>query len=163
GQVANPDLQPETIRTYEIIYEQYLPAHLRFSASAYYYEIDDLISQTVQPGTGQLLFDNVGKAQAKGLEFEVEGKYPGGLLARASYTLQQTEDADTGDELVNSPRHLLKANLSVPLYKDKVFVGLELQYQSAVRTLAGGDADAFLIGNLTLSGKKIVKGWDVSA
>ena len=163
GQAANPDLQPETIRTYELIYEKYLPAHLRFSASGYYYEIDDLISQTLQPGTGLYIFDNVDRVQANGVEFELEGKYPGGLLARVSYALQRTEDAITGAELSSSPRHLIKGNLIVPLYRDKVFAGLELQYRSTIRTLSGGRAADFVIGNLTLFSKEIVKGLEVSA
>jgi len=163
GQAPNPKLGPETIRTYEAVYEQYLPAHLRFSASAYYYDIKDLISQTVQPSTGLLIFENVEHAHAKGLEFELEGKYPGGLLARASYTLQRTDDANTGGELNNSPRHLVKGNLSVPLYRDKVFAGLELQYQSSVGTLAERRAGGFVTGNLTLFSKELVKGLEVSA
>ena len=35
--LANPNLDPETIDTYELVWEQQLPANLRFSASAYYY------------------------------------------------------------------------------------------------------------------------------
>jgi iron complex outermembrane receptor protein len=162
-QAPNPDLEPERIRTYEAIYEQYLPAHLRFSASAYFYEIDNLISQMLLPGTDLYIFENVERVQAKGLEFELEGKYPGGVLARASYALQRTEDADTGAELTSSPRHLIKGNLIVPLYRDKIFAGLELQYQSSVRTLAGRRADDFVIGNFTLFSQRIVKGLEVSA
>lgn len=163
GQASNPELEPETIRTYEIIYEQYLPAHWRFSASAYYYEIDKLISQALDPVTGLLVFENVDRVRANGVEFEFEGKYPGGLLARASYSLQRTEDGITGGELSSSPRHLFKGNLIVPLYADKIFAGLEVQYQGSVLTLSGRRADNFVIGNLTLFSKKIVKGLEVSA
>jgi outer membrane receptor protein involved in Fe transport len=163
NQGANPELKPETIRTYEAVYEQYLPAHLRFSASSYYYQIDNLISQTPAPTTAIFVFQNVDKVEAEGLEFELEGKYPGGLLARLSYALQRTVNADTGDVLTSSPRHLIKGNLILPLYKDKIFAGLELQYQSSVETLSGGRAKDFLIGNLTLFSKEIVKGLEVSA
>lgn len=160
---SNPNLQPETIRTYEAIYEQYLPAHLRFSASGYYYEIKNLISQTLKPGTDFYMFDNENSVQAKGIEFELEGKYPGGLLARASYAWQRTDDAVTGLELSGSPRHLIKGNLIAPLCRDKVFAGLELQYQSTVKTLAGRSAVGFVIANLTLFTKEIVKGLEASA
>jgi iron complex outermembrane receptor protein len=160
---SNPKLQPETVRTYEAIYEQYLPAHLRFSASGYYYEIKNLISQTLKPGTDFYMFDNENSVQAKGIEFELEGKYPGGLLARASYAWQRTDDAVTGLELSGSPRHLIKGNLIAPLCRDKVFAGLELQYQSAVKTLAGRSAVGFVIANLTLFTKEIVKGLEASA
>ena len=39
GFKTNPDLQPETITTYELILEQYLGAHLRGTASAFYYDL----------------------------------------------------------------------------------------------------------------------------
>ncbi len=158
----NPNLRPETIRTYEAIFEQYLPAHLRFGASSYYYEIKDLISSVPKPGTDSHFFDNVNSVNAKGLEFELEGKYPGGLLARASYALQRTDDAITGEELSSSPRHLVKANLIVPLFQEKIFAGLEIQYQGSVKTLSGGRAADFVIANLTLFSKEIVKGLELS-
>lgn len=163
GQGANPDLKPETIQTYELVYEQYLPAHLRGSVSGYYYKIDKLITQTLDPGTGLYIYDNLNRAQARGVEFELEGKYRSGLLARVSYAFQRTEDADTGAELSSSPRHLIKGNLIVPLYQDKVFAALELQYQSSIRTLAGRQTDDFVLANLTLFSQRIVTGLEVSA
>lgn len=162
-QGANPNLEPETIRTYEAIYEQYLAANLRFSASAYYYRINGLISQTPDPITGSFSFANVNPVQAQGVEFELEGTYAWGLLARASYAFQRAEDVDTGDELSNSPRHLAKANLLVPLYQDKIFSGLELQYTSRVKTLAGNKADDFVVVNWTLFSQKLIKGLELSA
>ncbi len=45
----NPDLKPEIIHTYELVLEQYLGYHIRGAASAYYYEIDRLISQVLDP------------------------------------------------------------------------------------------------------------------
>jgi iron complex outermembrane receptor protein len=163
GQVPNPELEPETIQTYELVYEQYLLANLRFSASGYYYEIDDLISQTLQPGTGFLIFENLERVRARGVEFELEGKYAGGLFARASYTLQRTENADTGQALTNSPRHLIKANLTVPLYAEKVFASFELQYQSGITVLSGRRTDSYVIGNATLYSKAIARNMEVSA
>jgi iron complex outermembrane receptor protein len=163
NQAPNPKLKPETIRTYELAYEQYLPAHVRFGASAFHYDINDLISQTLKPTTGFYFFDNVDRVRANGVEFELEGKYPGGLLARASYTLQRAEDADTGAELSGSPRHLAKLNLSVPLYRDKIFSGLEVQYESRVKTLSGSKADDFVILNWTLFSQRLVKGLELSA
>ena len=160
--VANPNLSPETIRTYELVYEQYLPANLRFSASGYYYEIHDLISQQMD-ALGQTYYANVDQTRAKGVELELEEKFASGLKARVSYVCQNTEDAITGQELSNSPRNQAKLSLIVPLYKDKVFTGLEVLYTSPVRTLAGNEADAFTVANLTLYSQKIVKGLECSA
>lgn len=161
AQPTLPELKPETIRTYELVYEQYLAEPYRLSASGFYYKIDDLISQTTTPG-GDIAFANLSGAHAVGGEFELEAKYDSGLMARVSYTLQQAEDED-GNELSNSPRHLAKLNLICPLYSDKIFAGVELQYQSAARTLSGNDARGFATANLTLFSQKLAKGLEVSA
>ncbi|HWI57857.1 MAG TPA: TonB-dependent receptor, partial [Bacillota bacterium] len=161
-QQANPHLQPESIRTYEAVLEQYLPWHLRFSVSGYYYEVDDLISERAG-GPAGFIYDNVDQARGKGVEFELEGRYAGGLIARASYALQRTEDAHTGQELSNSPRHLVRATLIAPLYRDKLFTGLELQYESQVRTLGGDALDGFYVVNWTIFSQRIVKNLELSA
>jgi iron complex outermembrane receptor protein len=156
-----PELQPETIHTSELVYEQYFARNYRLSLSGYYYTVDDLIGQTTTPGD-DLFFENVDRAEAQGVEFEMEGNYDFGLRARLSYALQRTED-DSGEELTSSPRHLAKLNLSVPLLEDKLFTGLELQYQGRVRTLAGRQADDFLIANLTFFSREFVTGLEFSA
>ncbi len=155
-----PDLQPEKIQTYELVFEQYFARDYRLNISAYHYDVEDMITQITTPAD-ELLFENVDEVCAKGIEFELEAKYSCGLMARASYTLQHAEDG-LNQELTSSPRHLGKLNIIAPLYKDKVFGGLELQCQSSTRTLAGERADGFVIANFTLFSREIVKGLDVS-
>jgi len=161
AQRLRPELDPETIRTYELVYEQYLGRNYRLNISGYRYEMEDLISQTANLD-GRLYFDNLDRASALGIEFEVEGTFDSGWLARASYALQRAEDSD-GQELSSSPRHLAKLNLSAPLYRDKVYAGLELQYQGAVKTLAGNTESDFLTANFTLFSQQLVKNLEVSA
>lgn len=160
---ANPDLEPETIRTYELTYEQKLPGNLRLSVSGYYYDIDNLISQRFDPADGLLVFQNVDSVTGKGLELELEGRYAGGLLARASYALQRAENSETGNELNNSPKHLAKLNLIMPVYREHLFAGLELQYTSSLNTLAGNRASGFLLANVTLFSQKLAKNLELSA
>lgn len=52
---------------------------------------------------------------------------------------------------------------SIPIYKQKVFAGIELQYQSKTETLVGRQADDFPIANFTLFSREMVKGLEVSA
>lgn len=150
-------LKPETIRTYEAVYEQDLPAKLRFSAAGYHYEINDLISENGG------VFNNLGRVKANGLEFELEGKYARGLIARTSYALQRTEDDTNGSELSNSPRHLFKGSVIVPLYAEKIYAGLELQYTSEVITQSRQTADGYLLANFTLFSRELVPGLELSA
>jgi outer membrane receptor protein involved in Fe transport len=64
---------------------------LRGSASAYYYEIDKLISQVLDPSDGLLVYRNGDKINAKGLELTLEGKLPSGWDGRLSYAIQGQE------------------------------------------------------------------------
>jgi len=127
--------------------------------SGYYNQIDDLIS--FDQGT----FKNVKGAEAKGLELELAGEWPGGLQGRISYTLQETKDRSTGQRLTDSPEHLGKVNLSVPvpLLKEKVFASAEFQYTSQRTTLLGTEAAGFGIVNFTLFSRNLVKGLELSA
>jgi outer membrane receptor for ferrienterochelin and colicins len=161
-QKSNPSLQPETIRSYEFVYEQRLPWRVQFTASAYYNEINNLIAQQTDPLDGLIYYGNVDQVEAEGLEFELERRSASGFLARASYALQHAELMPSGDGLSNSPQHLAKLNLIAPLWPEKVFAGLEWQYSSSVGTLAGNRARDFWIVNATLFSMKLLKNLEAS-
>ncbi len=159
---TNTDLNPERMQTYEAVYEQSLPYNLRLSLAGYYYHIDDLIS--VNPDT--LLFENVAQVDTRGVETELEWRHAGGMQARASYTFQRAEDAATGELLSNSPEHLAKLNLRVPLVRERLFAGLEVQYTGQAKTLperATPSAAAFTVANLAVSVENLIKGVEITA
>ncbi|HKX29447.1 MAG TPA: TonB-dependent receptor, partial [Blastocatellia bacterium] len=158
----NADLKPETIKTGEMVMEQYLGDHLRLSASGYLYRINGLISQQFDPADGLITFTNAEKIESKGLDLEAETKLVNGLEAHLGYTLQSTRDRRTNEPLSNSPRHLGKLNLSLPLIRRRMFASLGLQYTSRRRTLAGTDTEAFWIPNLTLFSQRLIRGLDLS-
>ena len=165
GQTAksNLNLKPEKIHTYELVFEQYIGDHLRGASSVFYYNIKDLITQTIDPADGLLVFRNMGRINAMGLELELEGKWASGLEGRVSYTFQKTKDQAIDETLSNSPKHLAKFNLILPILKEKLFVGVEEQFMSHRKTLAHNEADEFFITNLTLLSKNLTKGLEISA
>jgi iron complex outermembrane receptor protein len=77
----------------------------------------------------------------------------------------------------DSPNHLLKFNLSVPVVRDKLFASLELQYTSNRRslhntsdtisgqplTVQGEEAGGFAVVNVTLFSRNLIKNLEVSA
>jgi len=77
--------------------------------------------------------------------------------------LQETKDRSTGQRLTDSPEHLGKVNLSVPLLKEKIFASAEFQYTSERATLLGTEANGFGIVNFTLFSRNLVKGLELSA
>ena len=158
-------IKPEKITSYDLIYEQGILQNLRSSISGYYNRMDNLIN--FENGA----FDNF-NADTLAMELALEGKWPNGFQTRLSYTLQHTENRDTGAGLPDSPASLVKFNASAPLWRDKVFAGLEVQYTSSSHTvyadlsgdtLPGPDAPGYAVVNLTLYSQHIVKNLEISA
>ncbi len=161
AQQTRPPLKAERINTYELVYEQYLGTHYRVNVSAYSYSVKGLIAQAATDDDLPY-FDNLDQVQARGLELEAEGKFDSGALVRASYAAQRAEDDVTGAELSSSPHHLGKLNISLPVYRDLLSAGLELQYHGGVKTLHGTRADDFLLTNATLFSEQISDRLDLS-
>jgi iron complex outermembrane receptor protein len=162
-QKPNPELDPERIKTYELVLEQYLGEHLRAVASGFYYEIDDLINLTLDPADGLLVFDNLDEVEAKGAEFELEGKWRRGLEGRVSYTFQEAKDRKTDMLLSNSPKHLAKLNFIVPLVGEKLLLGIEEQYTGKRKTVLRNETGGYAVTNLTLFGRQLLQGLEASA
>jgi len=159
---GNIDLQPEKIKTYEMVYEQYLGNNLYLTAAGFYNKITDLIDQQTDPSDNLLVYMNVDEVKAKGGEVELEGKWGSGITGRISYTFQDAEDNKNGKTLVNSPKHLAKMNLVLPILREKLLSGIEVQYMSKRKTLADEYADAFFVTNLTVFSQKLIRGLEIS-
>ena len=161
-QKPNPDLSPEKIKTYEIVLEQYLTQQIRMTATGFHYKIEDLISQQVDPNDGLLVFINAGDIQANGFELEVEGKWDSGLSGRISYSYQDVKDKKEDRGLSNSPYHLAKLNVTIPLLKERLFAGTELQYMTSRKTVDGNGVNDVFVTNVTLFSPKLIKGLSAS-
>jgi outer membrane receptor for ferrienterochelin and colicins len=161
SQMANPRLNPEKIQTYEFILEQYVKNY-RFTASTYYYRINDLISLQTDPASGLSVYRNTGEVESKGAEFEIEGKWAHGIEGRASFSLQQSTDKDTGRMLTNSPKQLGKLGLFVPIIPQKLSTGLEVQYTGWQRTVKGDVNGGFVTANLTILSRELIKNLEIS-
>lgn len=156
-------LKPETIKTYEAVLEQKLSDKLSGTVSVFHYKIEDVIEQFTDPCDNLLVYGNLRKVQANGIETALTGKWENGAKGRVSYSFVEAKDDETDQILASSPKHLAKLNLIAPVIKDKLFAGLELQYTSRAKTLDDNHADDFFITNLTLTCENIVKGLELSA
>lgn len=159
----NPSLGPETIRSYELVCEQWLGKHWRAAVSVFYNDIRDLIGYREDPADGVFFFDNLDAVVAKGGEIEAEAQWANGLHGRASYTHTLAEDTTTGLRLNNSPAHLGKLGLSLPFWQDKVVASLELQAMSGRQTVRGGRVGGVALANATLFSRELAEGLEVSA
>src|SRR5205807_7657633 len=113
--------------------------------------------------SGFLVFQNTTGAHVNGFETELDGRFLGGLQGRASYSYTDDQNALTTQSLTNSPHHLAKLNVIAPMLQQKLFAGLEAQFNSRATTLEGGSASSFQVFNATLLGHAMGKHLDVSA
>jgi outer membrane receptor for ferrienterochelin and colicins len=163
GFEASPNLHPETIKTTELVFEKYFWQHASLSASGFYNQIDHLISQGTDPANGMIHFANLDNVRNKGLEFQLSTKRPTGWEGRLSYTLQESHSSLSGETLSNSPRHLAKANLIVPLLPTKVFASFEGQEISRRLTVVDTEVGGSFVANATLYSKELLGKLRVSA
>ena len=161
-----PNVGPEKITSYELVYEQQIADSMKASLSGFYNRMDDLIF--LQNGS----FTNF-NVDAKGLELSLESIWASGVRTRASYTYEETRNRTISQDLADSPNNLATLNVSVPLYQEKVFAGLEVQYVSTRHTqhispitgedVPGRDAPGYGVVNFTLFSQNLVKNLDFSA
>jgi outer membrane receptor protein involved in Fe transport len=159
---ANPDLQPETIRTYEAVWEQKVTPRLQLNASVYRYRATDLITQTTDPADGLFVLRNVDEAEANGGELGLAADWPGDVQTRANYGYCDATDGRTGKRLNNSPEHMVKLNVLAPAIPRWVTAGLEVQYCSRRLTALGTEAEGYTLINLTLLSRSLARNLDVS-
>ena len=149
-QVANPGLQSEMTDTAEIVAD-YLPLpSMNLRATVYQWDMHNIIAAGVDPISGLSQYQQTGKSVlAKGTELSLDKTWDFGGRLRASYGLQNAEQHNS--HLVNSPYHLGKINISIPIpLITGLHAGYELQYYGKRKTLDGTHTDSYVLANLNL-------------
>jgi outer membrane receptor protein involved in Fe transport len=156
---ANPNLRTEWADTAEVDIERKLGKRMNVQASAYGYEMHDLLVGVYLPD-GLLQYQNSRKIQAKGVELEINGRPANWLEATASYAVQRTSDYDSGGVLENSPGYLGKLRLAAPLGR-KFDLSSGIQYESSRLTLAGASVTPVYLADFTLTSKHLLPNFDI--
>jgi outer membrane receptor for ferrienterochelin and colicins len=109
---GNPDLDPETSQSAQLGAEWRASEHVSLGVSAYWNEIDDLItSVTVPPaedGTLRFTYGNIGEARTRGGEATVGLRF-GHLGLDLGYAFTDARDLVADRDLQNIPRHRASA------------------------------------------------------
>lgn len=157
----NLDLKPEIIRGLEGVVEKDLGEHLTLAGSVFQNRIEDLISLETNSADGHSIYENASGAVVTGAEIEFDGRFANGIQGSASYSYASVREA--GQQTVpNSPQHLAKLNLSIPLVHEWLFASVDGQYTSPVQTLTGVTLGGFSVFNVTLLGHTLGKHLDLS-
>ncbi len=161
-------LNPERIRTYEAIAEYSPLRRWQLLLDGFHYRVNGLIDLVQDPSDELLVYRNTGQATAWGFEIQSDYIWDNGIRIRGGYTWVHATNPQTGEVLVNSPKSLLKANVTLPIFDDTLRFGINGQYTSARTTLAGETASGFTVIDLSLTtGEKLSReqlhGLEVSA
>ncbi len=116
---ANPDLQPETVVSWDGGIDQGLWSGMTVKATYFENHMEDLIYRRTVSATLQEAI-NAGKAKSQGVELEAEQKFARGLILFANYTYTDSEveenaanPASVGKQLMQVPAHLFNAGASL--------------------------------------------------
>jgi iron complex outermembrane receptor protein len=142
------------------VLEKYVK-EFRLSLSGFYYDVYSLISQQ-SDAAGLMVFTNTGRAEGKGVQFEMERKWSSGFSGRLSYSFQEVRGNQDGMEFGNFPKHLAKLNAFAPIIRNKLGAGIEVQYASAQQNLNGTRDGGYALVNATFLSERIFKRLDLS-
>ena len=147
--IGNPDLEPETITTWEVIWDQALFGNTRLVVSLYQYEIEDIIA----PINEFRLVDqyqNLGDVRSRGVEVMIQTRLKHGIWGHVGFSALRAEDRETKRRIENSPKYLGNLGVSVPLFSDRLFASTELQVVSGRKTLDEDELSPSFNTNLVL-------------
>jgi outer membrane cobalamin receptor len=161
-QKANVGLTPEHVTTYELLIEKLLSKHLKVTASAYRYQARRLINVQSDSSDGLLQYTNIGSANGRGFEAELEVEL-GTLTGRASYALQKATAQNATERLSNSPLHLGALNVTMPIVHDRARLGWEMRGVSERFTPRGDVVRGHVVANVILSSRRLYRGIEATA
>lgn len=159
----NPFLEPEKITSYEGIWEQRLTPWLQTSLSLYRNEIRDIIEFSPEADTITTYYHaNMGETNVNGVEAAIQAGKDQGIRGRLSYAYANVEVENTGCATDNSPKHLIKGKLLIPLGSERYTAALEAHYVSSRYDVRGEKTGDYWIANLNLFAQPLSDQLDLS-
>ncbi|MDO8683819.1 MAG: TonB-dependent receptor [Armatimonadota bacterium] len=116
----NPGVNPETINTTELVWDQQLNTRGRLTISLYDYKMEDLIDG--------LTFENTGRIGSRGTDVQLDWRLSNGMIGYLGLSAGKASNLVTHEYLDNSPRYQSSFGVSFPLWKQKIFVSPEFNY-----------------------------------
>lgn len=150
--IGNPDLDPETVTSWEIGVDHSFANGINAIATYYQSHAKDMIQTvTVTPASGgnpaEISPQNMGEADINGVELELRGPLPYGFSWSANYTYTDTEVTENeedpeleGKQLVHVPK--TQYNLGLDWRRDAWLVSANTYHQSKRYTRAN-NTDTF--------------------
>ena len=160
---GNEDLDPETIRTYEVGLSYRFNKYVTSGINYFNNDIKDLIVlKTLESNQNTSRYENFGDANIQGIEMETKVDIAKGNYVFMNYTFQDTED-DDGDDLPFVAKH--KGNFGVNVRYWKYINTNMSTFVSGRRSREEDDTrddlPAYALLNLSVIGKEFFKTMEV--
>ena len=158
--LGNPELDPETINTFELAFDYRPTFDLRTGLSLFAYKVDDLIRFVPDPGGTTSTAQNVGSQEGYGLELETEWKLTSSITLAGNYAFQNSEDTDTDTNAGNAPMNQIYLIGKWQLLPDWL-LSTELLWVGDRKRVVNDprpDIDDYATVDLTLRKKNIIGG-----
>lgn len=160
--LGNPDLEPETIDTFELAFNYRPRSYLQSNLNLFSYQAKDLIEFVPSPvgSTSQ----NARDQEGYGFEWEVNWEPNKRWRFNSSFAWQETKDSDTNDDIPDVPGQQFTLNSFWKITPQWLlstrinWVGDRIRAVSDNRS----DIDDYTIVDFTLRRKGIYKGLDVA-
>jgi iron complex outermembrane receptor protein len=150
GRGVSGNLQPEKVRTAEVVFEHKLNDSFALFGSVFANKAEGLIGVV---GVSDISFQyaNDPTAQhASGAEVQIDYRAPSGIWAYASWSTVHVSDENPEEIIANVPRHLLRFGASTNPAA-RLHGGIELHYETSRTTTDGGRTSPFFVANATSS------------
>lgn len=149
-QKENPELRPERMDSWELVFEEEIGARRRFTASAFAFELRDFISQVEDPVDGMMVFRNQGRYRGRGLEVEHQWAWGAGSSLALAYALSGVRVSETVEVAQPASQHDLKIHWRRKLAKHGLGLGVEGLWRSARRAPSGERLGSDWVCNLNV-------------
>jgi outer membrane receptor protein involved in Fe transport len=132
--LSNPGLQPETIRTNEVVVEWLNSEQMRWQLSLYDNRLNNLIQQMDigAPGPSVFQYQNQGSVRMYGAELGVEKITAYNLKLHASISGSHAQN-DQGTTPDNSPSWIAKTSVIAPVFGHSAYLAAEVQAIGSIK------------------------------
>ena len=158
--LANPNITPEELRSYEFIAEHKLST-AQISLSIFRFDMENIITQTVT-ADDMLQFQNQGTVKSTGVEIAARARLTHDIIGHLGYSFTEAEDRDLGSRISNSPRQTANLALSVPLWGERFYFSPQLNIVGDRLTLQGNHTGTWKVANLVLLSKDLFENFTLS-
>ncbi len=101
--LGNPDLEPETLKSYELAFNYRPTFDVSIDLNVFHYEWEDIIQFTPDMNGSTRTAQNVGEQEADGLEIEISWDITEQFSILSNYSWQDAEDKNTNSDGANAP------------------------------------------------------------